>query len=263
MKKENKLLIKIKLLLKSIGAPRWLHHFGPKKYQLKHHLFALVMMEAFQLSLRRVEKMLEMLGIKVPTFSALCKRRKKIPKMIWNKMIQLTAGATHSCVAIDSTGLSRTSPSYHYIKRIDSKYPINNYSKMSILFDVDKNKIISFHSRVKPAHDIRDVKHLVKGKSMKVFLADKAYDAEWLHEMFFWKGIQTQIPSKKCTRRGFFRAKQKQGFCKSVYHRRSLIEAAFSAMKRKYGSSVSGKSVASIRTEASCKAIAYNLRLTP
>jgi len=40
-----------------------------------------------------------------------------------------------------------------------------------------------------------------------------------------------------------------------------LIEAGFSAMKRKYGGSVSGKGLRAINSELVCKAVAYNLEL--
>jgi hypothetical protein len=66
MEKEVKLGRKIKRFLRRIGCPRFLHHFGPKRYELNQHLFALLMMEAFQLSLRRAEKLLTALGINQP-----------------------------------------------------------------------------------------------------------------------------------------------------------------------------------------------------
>lgn len=262
MKKEIRLTRKIKRLLVRIGAPRWLHRFGPKKYQLKHHLVALVLMEAFQLSLRRVEKLLGMFGIKVPTFSALCKRRKKIPTWIWKSLMAMSAGMEHETVAIDATGFSRTNPSFHFVKRIDREQPIRNYARMSMLFDVDKRKVIALHVRTKPAHEIRDVKTLLNGYcKMQCFLADKAYDAEWLHEWCFDRNVQTYIPSRKRVKKGFYRRKQMKNYSEKVYHQRSLIESGFSAIKRKYGGSVSGKGLSSIRTELSCKALAHNLGL--
>ena len=220
------------------------------------------MMEAFQLSLRRVEKLLEMFGIKTPTYSALCKRRKRIPKWIWSKLIQLTAGLQHNTVAIDSSGFSRTNPSHHYIKRIDRVKPVNSYAKLSMMFGINKRKVVAVHVRVKPAHDVRDVTPLLGSYCrMQCILADKAYDAEWLHEDCFWKGIQTIIPSKAWTKKGFFRRKQKEKFTLEKYHQRSLIESGFSAIKRKYGGSVAGKRLASVNSVLSCKARAYNLKL--
>jgi transposase len=262
MKKENKLLIKIKRLLVRIGAPRWLHQFGPKTYELRQHLAALILMEAYRLSLRRVEKTLELFGMKAPTYSALCKRRKKIPTWILKRVMVLTAGVEHKTVAIDATGLSRTNPSHHYLVRVYRAGYRKGYAKMSMLFGVDNRKIIAIHVRTKPAHDIRDVKHLVGNScAMHCFLADKAYDAEWLHAWCYDRNVQTHIPSRKNTRKGLYRRKQMIHFSEEKYHQRSLIESGFSAIKRKYGGSVSGKSLASIRTELYCKALAYNMRL--
>ena len=148
MKREVKLLIKIQRLLKQLNFGRYLHRFGPKKYQLKHHLFALLIMEAYQLSLRRVEITLTMLGIVVPTYSALCKRRKKIPSWIWNKLVSLTSGLQHENAAIDMTGFSRTNPSQHYLKRCFSDIYRKGYAKTSVIYDVDRHKVIALHTKI-------------------------------------------------------------------------------------------------------------------
>jgi len=124
MKKEIRLVKKLELLLKRINCPRWLHHFGPKKFKFYQHGFALLMKEVLRCSFRRCEQLLEMFGIKVPTYSALCKMRKRIPVWIWNSLLKLTAGVNQDIIAIDSTGFSRTNPSFHYVKRINSKKPV-------------------------------------------------------------------------------------------------------------------------------------------
>jgi len=78
-------------------------------------------MQAYKISLRRVENLLNMFEIKVPTYSALCKSRKKTPTIIWSKLMLLTVELKHKNVAIDGAGFSKTNPSYHFIKRIDRK----------------------------------------------------------------------------------------------------------------------------------------------
>ncbi len=79
MEKEVKLAKKIKRLLKQLHQREYLHHFGPKKYKFYQHIFALLVMQIGKFSLRRVENFLILLEIEVPTYSALCKSRKKIP----------------------------------------------------------------------------------------------------------------------------------------------------------------------------------------
>ena len=142
MEKQTRLTRKIQRLLRGIGCPRWLHHFGPKKYKLENHLIALFSMQSFRLSFRRAEKLLSLLGIKVPTYSALCKMRKRIPASLWNSLLKKTAGMQHRNVAIDGTGFSTANPSFHYIKRIDRKNPVKRYAKLSALFDLRKKKFI-------------------------------------------------------------------------------------------------------------------------
>ncbi len=262
MKKETKLLKKLELLLNQLNCREYLHHFGPKKYKLKEHLFALLLMQAFKLSLRRIESLLKLIGIKVPTYSALCKSRKKIPTIILSKIILVTSGLNHEEVAIDGTGFSRTNPSFHYIKRIDRKEPMKNFAKLSMLYDVKKHKAVAFHIEEKRTNDMKDAKPLLQDYcKMKYLFGDKAYDAEWLHKYCFKHGIKTIIPKKKNIRRGFYRKVQMKNYSDEVYHKRSNIESGFSAIKRKYGGYVFGKNLASIRNEIYCKGICHNLKL--
>src|SRR3989344_2127900 len=112
MANNNKLARKIHRLLREIRCPKWLHHFGPKKYKLENHLIALFSMQSFRLSFRRAEKLLGLFGIKVPTYSALCKMRKRIPASLWNSALKISAGQENQRVAIDATGFSTTNLSF-------------------------------------------------------------------------------------------------------------------------------------------------------
>ena len=263
MNKSCKLVKKFELLLKKLNCPRWLHHFGPKKYKLKQHLFALMSMTIFRLSFRRTSKLLDMLGFTVPTFSALCKSRKRISPTLFQRLMALTAGATHACVAIDSTGISKQNPSYHYIKRIDRKKPIKSYVKQSTLFDVENKTFIALRVRSRPRHDIKDAEYLLKRTDVQTTLfGDTAYDSEKLHEYCFEKGIQTQIKPRKNVKRGFYRRKQMKNYSEEIYHQRSLIESGFGSLKRKYGGYTLARDWKAIRTEAYLRAISHNLRLS-
>ena len=262
MKKENKLLIKIQRLLKQLNQREYLHHFGPKKYKLKHHLTALLMMQICKMSFRRVENLLILFEIRVPTYSALCKSRKRIPMNLWNSLLNQTAVLSSEIVAVDSTGFSRTNPSWHYIKRIDRKNPVKRYAKLSAFFDIDNRKFLALKIRVHPRHDIVDVGYLLKMSSPKEkLIGDSAYDAESFHEVCFWKGIKLIIKPKKNVKKGFFRRKQMKNYSEKIYHKRSLIESGFGSLKRKYGSNVFGKNWKSINSEIYCKAICHNLNL--
>jgi len=262
MKKEKRQVNKIKRLLKRLGCPRWLHHYGPKKFEFYIHVLCLLMKEACKLSFRRVSSILGMLGFDVPSYSALCKMRKRIPLWMWNKILQLTAEFDSYIVAVDSTGFSRQNPSFHYIKRIDRKNPVKSYVKLSSFFDTRKKKFIALRIRAKPRHDVLDVPCLLKQRSnMKKLVGDSAYDAESIHELAHEYDIITVIKPRKNVKRGYFRKKQLRHYSERTYHRRSIHESGHSGLKRRNGSTVMANTISAQRAEIYCKVIAYNLRL--
>src|SRR3989344_6015425 len=165
MKKEVKIVKKLNGLLKQLNQREYLHHFGPKKFKFVQHAFALLMKEVLRCSFRRCEKLLKMFDVITPTYSALCKCRKRISISLWNSLLKLTAGINHNSVAVDSTGFARTNPSYHYIKRIDSKNPVKRYAKLSAFFDLSTRKFVVLKIRVKPRHDIKDINYLLNQSS--------------------------------------------------------------------------------------------------
>jgi len=262
MKKEKRLVNKIKHLLKRLGCPRWLHHYGPKKFEFYIHILCLLMKEVCKLSFRRVSSILGMLGFDVPSYSALCKMRKRIPLLMWNKILQLTAEFDSYIVAVDSTGFSRQNPSFHYIKRIDRKDPVKSYIKLSSFFDTRRKKFIALRIRAKPRHDVLDVPYLLKQRSnMKKLVGDTAYDAESIHELAYENEIITVIKPRKNVKRGYFRKKQLKHYSERTYHRRSIHESGHSGLKRRNGSMVLANTISAQRAEIYCKVIAYNLRL--
>jgi len=261
MVKEVKLVKKLYSLLNRASVPKFLHQFGPKTYKLAQHVFALLVKEVCQMSFRRVSNLLELLGFKVPTYSALCKRRKKIPSKIWQDLLNLTAGVCSGFIAIDSTGLSTNNPSFHYVKRINSPRPVKRYAKVSVAFDTKRKKFCAVKVRTKPRHDIMDVKYLLKKvKQLKTFYGDTAYDAEWLHEYCYERKCQTYIKPRVNVKRGWFRKKQMKNYDKKEYHQRSLVESAM-RFKSKYGGSVKAKMPRNIQAEIYLRLIASNLML--
>jgi len=257
----KQLRIKIKRFLKNSGYPEFLHHFGPKKFKLENHITSLLLMQVCKASLRRIEKISNFFGKKCPTYSALCKSRKRIPIKLWQKLLKLTAGLSSGKVAIDGTGFSKSNPSFHYLKRIDGVNP-KNYTKLSALLDLESKKFLVMRIRTTPRHDMQDVKYLLKrGDKLKAFYGDSGYDAEWLHEMLYWSGVQTYIPPRRNVKKGWARKKQMKNWNKKEYNLRSNVESGFSAIKRKYGSSVGAKKIIGMNSEILLKGIAHNLDL--
>ena len=262
MKKQNKLIIKIQRLLKKLNQREYLHHFGPKKYKLQQHLFALLFMQICKLSFRRVSEILEQIGFVVPTYSALCKSRKRISPSLFEKLLNQTNQEIPKNVAIDSTGISMQNPSFHFVKRINSKKPVKRFAKLSVFYDIDNRKFLAIKTRAKPRHDVMDFPSLFKRiNNFKNFYGDSAYDSEKIHEACFDRKIQTFIKPRKNVKRGFHRRKQMKNYSEETYHQRSLVETGFSVLKRKYGSYTLAKSARAVKAELYLRAIACNLNL--
>lgn len=261
-KKEVKLINKVKHLLTCLGMPRWLHHFGPKTYELYQHLVALLIRYYCKLSYRRIKKFLDLLGIICPSKSALQYAANKIPSWLWSKAIEITSGGMHYLIAIDSTGLSRTNPSYHYLRRIDGKIP-KMYVKLSSAFDTKRKKFCSAKVRIIPRHDVKDFEYLLRKIKPNIIVADKGYDSNKIYRYCYENRIKAHIPARdygktKYIRLGY-RRKAIRLFNKRIYHRRELIESGFHSLKTKYGSSVNSKTAKTIKADVYGRLLCHNL----
>jgi len=175
MSKENKLINKIKHLLSKAKAPKYLHHFGPKMYELWQHVFTLLVKAECQLSYRRTTRFLRDLGFKVATKSTLQRYSAKLLLPFWQKIFYGTIFKIGDIVSIDGTGLERTKASEHYIRRIDDKKPFCKGYHLSLIVGED-SKILSLRLRKRYTHDIVDVKYLAKRliNKPKIIVMDKA-----------------------------------------------------------------------------------------
>lgn len=261
MNKEQRLLHKLKRLLRRLGCPRWLHHYGPKTYEFLEHLSALLIRSFCRLSFRRVKQLLDLLGIRCPSKSALQYTANKLSASFWQRVLSATSGSSY-LVALDSTGFSRTNPSYYYLNRIKGGTPKISV-KMSSAFDTRKKKFCVAKIKILPSHDINDAEFLITHSQPKIVVADKAYDANWVHELCSDKHIRAYIPIRRWGKPRFRnmspRMKAAKKFDLRIYHRRELIEAAHSSIKRKFGASVSSKKARTIRTEVYGRLACHNL----
>lgn len=264
MKKEAKLINKVKRLLKRLGCPRWLHHFGPKKYEFWKHALALIVKQECRLGYRRVSRLLNWLGFDMPTYSALAKMFGRIKLNLWKKILSLTNNQDLNLVAIDASGMSRPLPSPYYYRRIDRPYPIEIPLKISIAVDTRTKNILSLNLRSKKAHDIKDARFLINNLPRKPnkIIADKGYDANWLHYFCLGKGIKTCIPVRdygKTNYRNTLRKRLAKEIKKRTYGRREIVEATFKSFKCKFGASVSSVKFPAQRAEMYCRAITHNI----
>lgn len=260
MKKEKRLVNKVKRVIRKAGLPRQLHKFGPKTYELWQHLIALLVKQECKLSFRRVSNLLNDLGLQVPTYSALAKFACRMPIKIWQTLLAATASIKVNIAAIDSTGMSRALPSPYYYKRIDKPYPVDIPLKVSLAVDTRSKKILALRTRAKKSHDIKDAKYLVSrfARLPCKIVADTAYDSEKFYEFLWDNKVVPVVKVRKNAFRGFVRHKVIKKFNKRVYNRRSIAESVIFSVKRKFGASVSSLKMKSQRAEMYCRAIAHN-----
>ena len=266
MEKKAKLINKVKRLLKRLGCPRWLHHFGPKKYEFWQHIAALLVKQECKLGYRRVSRLLDYLGFDVPTYSALAKMVKRIPLVLWQNILKLTASFKVHIISIDGTGMSRSLPSPYYYRRIDKPYPVEIPLKLSMAIGTRRKKIAALRLRAKTVHDIKDAKYLIKRLPTKPdkLIADKGYDAEWLHRYCHNLSMEAVIPMRDYGNKLIYRGKSlrrqcRKNFSKRTYHRREMSESVFSSFKRRFGPSLNSVKISAQRAEVYCRAIAYNI----
>jgi hypothetical protein len=265
MKKEEKLVNKIRCLIRRAGLPRWLHRYGPKRYEFLDHAIAYLVKQECRLGYRRVSRILRWLGMNCPCLSALCMSFHKMPITIWQMLLKATTNHKLNLVAIDGSGMSRPLPSPYYYKRIDKPYFVSIPLKLSIAVDTRTKKILSLRLKSNRAHDIRDAKYLIKRLPSKPnkLIADKGYDAEWLHQYCNNNGIFAVIPKQKAgkPRVGITRLRftSQNKYSKKTYHRREMVESTFKAIKSKFGPSVSSVRFSAQRAEMYCRAITHNI----
>lgn len=108
---------------------------------------------------------------------------------------------------------------------------------------------------VKKSNEIKPVRRTV---------ADKGYDAEWLHEYCYDNNIEAHIPMRNYGRkirhyRLSYRRKAAKLFRIRTYHRREIIEAGIHSTKSKFGFSVNSKTAKTINSEVCGRLVCHNL----
>ena len=260
MKKRDGLVDKVKHLLTRVRAPKYLHHFGPKMYELWQHVFALFIRNYCQLSYIRTTQFLRQLGFCVATKSTLQRYAAKLRLPFWQSILRQSIGKASRIGAIDGSGLERTQASWHYLKRIDQTTVSRPCFYLMML--VSKNhKILSLRLRSKRSAEIKDVKYLYShnSKQLSTITLDKGFDAEWLHEFFHKHNVKSIVPVRKNGKRGFHRRKLMRQFPQKLYNTRNCSETTFHALKQKFGSSICSHKITSARSDMYCRAILHNL----
>jgi transposase len=260
MKKKERLINKVRRLVRQAGYPRYLNRFDTKKFLLWQMCLGLLIKEVFRLSYRRAMKFLEeFYSIKLH-WTTLQKFRKRMPLNIWQTLLNSTLSDKISVAAIDGTSLQRSNPSMHYLKRIDREKKISVPVYFNSIVDVVRRKFVAVRHHSRKNGEVKDAYYLYKQSiEIELILMDKAYDSEKLHRFFREQGTYSIAPVKKNWAKGQYRKQLKECFDHSLYWQRNLVECLFSALKRLFGNNLRGLSARTQRAEIYMRMIAYNL----
>ena len=191
-----------------------------------------------------------------------CKAARRFgPSMLHRLLVCCLPAVRGRIVAIDSTGFSTSSRSPYYTHRIFRDKPCG-FVKVSLLVDTRTTAVLAAKIHIIPRHELRDVAIVHQHRGAKHLVADKAYDAEWFHEMIEEIGLQPHIPSRTNVRKGFWRKKHAKNYNAKIYRQRPLIETTNSVVKRRWGGNVTAQKITMIRVEILLKLLVHNLLLT-
>jgi hypothetical protein len=171
--------------------------------------------------------------------------------------------------AIDGTGLSDTSVSTFFLKRLEQHAhgtrPRRPWLKWLIVVDVQQQILLAQRARQGPGCDARALPGLLdvaaRGVPLGVVLADAEFDSEANHEHIRQRlGAKSIIPARRHgVPNGAIRNQMFRAFPKKPYRQRAKIESIFSAVKRKLSSRAPGRSLTTQIRQALLLGLAYNL----
>lgn len=252
-----------------------------KKTFTNHQLFKLMVIKSFLgLDYRRFEDHLKTSKIpeylemdRVPhftTFQKFAKRQstKNLEKMLL-KFVKLQTNKLKN-VGFDATGFTLSHASKHYEKRIGKSFSKKDFMKANLFFDLDNLMILGIKMRKKSRHDLFDLPSMwnkINHLDFKYVYADKAYDAEWFHEMIFETGSVSKIHLKRedipiSRTKGEYRKHMKRRQKNSEKGIRSLCETINSMLKKIFGSVIRARNWFTQKIELLFKIIAFNLERT-
>src|SRR3989338_8190323 len=262
MKKEKKLPNKVISLLRRANIPRWLHHYGPKKFETYVLCVGLIIKQIYQLSYRRAAKFLaEYYSFNIH-FTTLQKAAKRLPRSLWQSLLAATIEFKNTYLAAtDGTGFTRSGPSQYFMKRIDRKNLVGKPVQMICMIDVEKRKFLAGCFFAKPHGEAKKVSLLHKQSPIvpEVLLMDKGFDAEYMHQWLNEHGTFSVAPVRKNCVRGRHRKLMRDCMDWCLYWQRNIVESLFSALKRLFGAAVKSQKSPMINAELFCRLIAYNI----
>jgi len=250
-------------------------------------LVCLVVKTYFRLSLRRAVGLLSVLKrggqieVKIPSFKTLDNYLNDgTTQKYLERLVELSSSLFSSverCMASDSTGIATTCYSSWFSIRVCKKSRKRDHIMVHITVGTRACVVFALDIRNKQGEDNVIFRSHVKkiGRRQKVdeWSADAAYlsrdncDAVVSIGARPWIKIKSNTTGRKRGSQAWKSMvhdwKRHPGIAKKRYHKRSKVESANSAKKRKFGSSVRCRLPVSQRTEEALSWVSYNFSQIP
>ena len=220
----------------------------------------------------------------IPEESTLRKFRGRLDPWILDMVLmaqsRMMVGNSDVITAADATGMPTSHASRYYIVRLKhfgtEEAVVRGYTKLTLAVCVHTKAILAADTAGSRTADVRRMEpillKLAAAKySIRNMLADKGYDAEYVHKAVKRHlDAEALIParvSKKGTRtRGVNRNRMKRELkdgtdIKETYNMRAIVETVNSMMKRVLGEVLRGRSEETRHSEAMLRCIAHNFRV--
>ena len=205
---------------------------------------------------------------RVPHHTTLRKYSKRVPEGLVDKVIGETARilcGNNSVIAVDATGFSESNASKHFVKRLKAfstgTQTVRDFAMATLARDVQSKAIAVCDVATSHTADVKrfvPVSEKLKdtGIPVSVLLADKGYDAEYIHleaRRIFGFGISPQIPARSCKSpkaarqewrnapHGYHRRMMDRSLDLSVYSFRSIVETVNSMSRGRWARQSTGK----------------------
>jgi len=265
-RKYLKIVSRLKKALLSSRIPKYRSKFSKKIFSSWQHVILLVFRQHERKSYRDFIDWLSFSKLpsaiclrRIPHFTTLQKFSARM-KSLWLGSMMKTLCNICDIAGIDSTGFSLANSSQYFCSIIGRK--VKKFMKLSMIGDMGKKIILAARIRKKRRHDNADFKPLLEKIKANAIVADRGYDSEMNHVISERHGIKFIAPLRNnvpvCRTSGLHRKFLKRNFPFHIYRERNKCESIFSALKRRYGSAVNGRTFATQKNELMFRVLAYN-----
>lgn len=169
----------------------------------------------------------------LPDFTTVCAGKQNLEMAVWRVLLRLSAALYDfgEIQAIDSTSFAYRSSSRNYAKRVEDTF---ESVKITPLIDCASGAILDVHCSMNLPHDtqIGWQVHTRNLDQLETVAADKGFDWDKLRHRLRDEGIRPVIKHRE-----FYSldAAHNARIDDATYHRRSIVEALFFALRKRFG----------------------------